>query len=138
MKPQYYTPQIEEFHYGFEFEANYTNGGWANEVFGIGEKAITGIPQLLVQFLENKGMEGNIRVKYLDQTDIESLGWKCDTFSRDFLVFHHTDNYYGLSLSIDDANKIEIKADYKTVFVGKIKNKSELKKLMQQLQICQL
>ena len=76
--------------------------------------------------------------KPLDQSDIESLGWKdCDniynTIRWDFndyiLMFYKKDNRYLIFRNCGPNN-------IQTVFNGFIKNKSELIKLMQQLNIC--
>lgn len=124
---KYYTPTIEEFHIGFEFE-----------VQGLKDSEITW------QSISVKNIDAlmlidrmTTRVKYLDKEEIESLGWKdCDniynTIRWDFndyiLMFYKKDNRY---LIFRDCGPNNIQ----TVFNGFIKNKSELKKLMQQLNI---
>jgi len=130
-KELYYTPSIEEFHVGFEYE--YNNGkSWQNEIFirGIG-------------FAPNPKLD-DCRVKYLDKEDIESLGWLFEKqhagleelqFSKDL---GSTYDNLGLDYSLDSGY---LRIAYNglngdtTRFSGTIKNKSELKVLMKQLGI---
>ena len=122
----YYTPTIEEFHVGFEYEIT----KYPNIPLVCTNTTIT----LLI---EHDEYIDELRVKYLDQSDIESLGWKdCDNISNtirwDFndyiLMFYKKDNRY---LIFRDCGPNNIQ----TVFNGFIKNKSELIKLQQQLNI---
>ena len=127
MEDKYYTPQIEEFYVGFEFErAGITSDidilNWHKDIFET---------TTCLETINNyKGLQ---RVKYLDQEDIESLGglkhltidnyWKIDGFvlrlKNQILTIYIFDEY-----TVD-----------KLIFQGVVKNKSELKKLMQQLKI---
>ena len=152
MENKYYTPTIEEFHVGFEIEVLVEDVGWIkvpymkNYLLGKGKPDIINV--------HNNLKEGVIRVKYLDQEDIESLGF------NDFK--HAASDWYKLEKRVPDGfassgywncfrlchfadeNKIKIMAyEYSfneketTLFQGTIKNKSELKKLMFQLGINQ-
>ena len=132
---EYYTPNLEEFHVGFEIELYNANGGyWGKYVVTENDRP--------VDFVND--IEGDCcRVKYLDTTDIKSLGWQphserninYTTFLE--LLFQKENKY----LSFYPSNRIikihnnEIYEDNITWFDGKIKNKSELKKIMQQLDI---
>jgi hypothetical protein len=116
-KNKYYTPEIEEFHVGFEYE-NYYNDIWHSKEFG--ESADT---------LRHLTDYPN-RVKHLDREDIESLGGVHDTgdcydFGERWMVswFSHD----GRVEIYDEENE--------NGFSGTIKNKSELKKLLKQLGI---
>lgn len=132
MTEKYYTPTIEEFHVGFEFEVLYENVGWAKESLAHRPEVVT-LPYMNLE---------NIRVKYLDREDIESLGWK-----------KHGERYYYSSKTVplrinqdgscdhEDCS-MGIDSDYRAWinagnnhFTGTINNKSELKKLMQQLNL---
>lgn len=113
METKYYTPERNEFHEGFVFEANYKKEGWQKEIFGVGERSISSVPQLLYQFLDGAPLEGNIRVKLLDREDIE----KC------------LENKYILFTFDNDIVTLEINNQIK--FIGKCKNKSELKKIVE-------
>lgn len=78
---KYYTPELEEFHPGFIFELEETEQGtahkdWHKAVFGNllinshGGQYSTDLKDVK-QWIEN----GEVRVKYLDHEDIESLDW---------------------------------------------------------------
>lgn len=125
---EYYTPTIEEFHVGFEFEAN-INNHW--------------IRTQITDWYD--GLEGEYRVKYLDQSDIESLGWKKNEDvglkETNKLYFFIKDNNYDNSIYIEynlESKHMLLTRGRKysfTKFEGTIKNKYELIKLMQQLNI---
>lgn len=135
MENKYYTPTIEEFHVGFEYEVsdlsdNGKDWTWRKQVFD-GEETRT----YFIDELNKK----EIRVKQLDREDIESLGWK---HQEDNFFYHK--NYELLLVSTSDGDNIQIhdQSPYQEgakrnerVFWGVLKNKSELKKLMQQLKI---
>jgi len=71
MENKYYTPTIEEFHVGFEFEfrhSDYKEDGWkkfTTPVFNMEREDCPFACQTLEEY----------RVKYLDREDIESLGF---------------------------------------------------------------
>lgn len=137
---KYYTPTIDEFHVGFEYEEKSAPDWlWESKVF----KGDT----LHIFFSISRGV---FRVKQLDREDIENSG---------FLRFHNNYTRKGeyklvVSDSGDEGLYYEIKVGYRdkwyivkydwekatgcdpvTLFIGDIKNKSELKKLMKQLHI---
>jgi len=134
---KYYTPETEEFHVGFEYE--YLANGYDWITHTINNKAD------LIECIED--LEDNhIRVKYLDKEDIESLGWvngetkALGGFIIDNEDFKNSKGFYqmyegmfieneGLFLQIHSNET----SDY--IFQGIIKNKSELKRLMKQLDI---
>lgn len=126
---KYYTPSIEEFHVGFEYEI----------------KSIEMNDWEKVQFLFTEDHEAFIsgkfyktRVKYLDQEDIKSLGWqkkedkpyKIEKEKYYYLMVSVVPTYYIITMH----NKKRMNADM-ILFSGTIKNKSELKRLMKQLNI---
>lgn len=158
---KYYTPTIEEFHIGFEYERlqrfpdapfisleNPNNEPqWIQHICNH-----KNLPNNLPDLLENFP---NIRVKHLDREDIESLGW-CSEQILDVWL-EGSEFELGYSFEITDISTAHFMYDSKTfkvriyradeyntvtrnwtehiLFDGKIKNKSELKKLMQQLNI---
>lgn len=130
MENKYYTPEIEEFHIGFEYELNegyseFISEWWIEQEFDFRD------PERVNNFLDK------IRVKYLDKEDIESLGWKMDTEYPRCILFTNRKNCY-LNYWLD-SKIIEISSEEGSdnYFQGYCKNKSELKKLMKQLNICQ-
>lgn len=136
----YYTPIIEEFHVGFECEILGLVGAKEDEKLFSQPTIISQKELLLIDRLE-------IRVKYLDRSDIESLGWKYDVNMSEL----EYDSFY-IEPGYDNKNRfIQYSLqNYKNgkVYLDKginsgvheigfitIKNKSELIKLMQQLNI---
>ena len=145
MSSKYYVPLIEEFHVGFEYEiwysCAYTPELWEKETLELykGEDL-------------NMLADGchQLRVKYLDQSDIESLGWKIveDFYDKDKKVTKLT---FEQQSKLYPQERLRLKYTVETQklwlfmlydvhlyyndFKGTIKNKSELKKLMRQLNI---
>lgn len=71
-KNKYYTPKLEEFHIGFKYEFQYIDhNDWIKDSL---EYNLLYDHDLDSVFEETKN--GRLRVKYLDQEDIEELGWK--------------------------------------------------------------
>ena len=135
---KYYTPEISEFHVGFEYEHYIRNygGDWAVQV-GAEEKwhKSTWKPSF-----ELRGMNlSDIRVKHLDQSDIESEGWEDLNISSITSVTHYTkknvSNFYILTHyeggKVDISSRLGGEAPDQFLFQGVIKNKSELKRLKQ-------
>jgi len=131
MENKYYTPTIEEFHVGFEYEALWgienIDGEWLKETFS--EKSS-------ISSLEEK-----VRVKLLDREDAESLGWIFDNnLSIGFINLENRYSYsiagvYGTEYDSISISEINEKGIIQFLFHGKIKNKSELQKLLTQLGI---
>jgi len=168
---KYYTPSIEEFHVGFEYEfkgmtltmnmldlktnkleiVGESTPIWEHETINMDIWTVRSNTQINV-LLHNS----QIRVKYLDIDDIKSLGWtdiamsKMGNSFQNFILYetngivkaikyqHLLWKIYYNTLS----KKCIIRLDnYSTngidlqIFNGTIKNKSELKVLMKQLNI---
>ena len=74
--PTYYTPELEEFHIGFEYEC-WVDDKWYRQPLDEND---------LIDFRDFnrklKGLPSEIRVKYLDKEDIESLGFKEGIFEK--------------------------------------------------------
>ena len=156
---KYYTPEIEEFHVGFEceFKNSIQGATWNKEICDVDTISIC------YDSFEHEDYEGEFkdtfRVKYLDKEDIESLEFKFlpknslgnlthrYEIKESFTRIDGSDNgddtsYWNLYLThYPDRNRIIIKADVscgsrdEKFFEGRIKNKSELKKLLKQLNI---
>jgi hypothetical protein len=126
MENNYYTPSIEEFHVGFEFEVNCDND-WIKESLYSNEQVN------VLPFMNTN----NIRVKYLDKEDIESLGWTDgETHGLSGYVLNYaTDDSYQMYYDKDNQFTQIYNWDSKIIFEGIIKNKSELKRLLKQLEI---
>jgi len=131
-KNKYYTPKIEEFFVGFEFETNYLSDVWESRVLSSSEA------DYFFNTYYADAVATEFRVKYLDKEDLENLGFiktKEDTFEK-----YSTSKYAAWVLYVYD-NKISITFYHpddskgELWFFGTIKNKSELKKLLTQLGI---
>lgn len=132
MEDKYYTPLTEEFYVGFEYEIRQADI-WYKTLFQSNE--------CLCDFINTDGY----RVKYLDKEDIESLGWiytKIDSnilsFTKDKITLELYPKHFSLPKERDRL-PIVILTDYSVsssrLFLGTIKNKSEFKKLIKQLDI---
>jgi hypothetical protein len=138
----YYTPDLDEFFIGFEYEWKDENGVW--------NKAVP--TEITVEGYEEQTY--GLRVKYLDKEDIESLGFVKTKYTSEYRCFQllfddRDDEFYELEFYCEDYNnEIWIEkftqsgidnngVDYNSsyIFKGKIKNKSELIKLLKQLNI---
>jgi hypothetical protein len=153
---KYYTPTIEEFHVGFEYEENYveTHNGvreflWGKEVYDRDHFLNVG-PDGEYEF---DSIDKTIRVKYLDKVDIESVlkdigceigddnctgGWSKSYLDELewYVEGFHDKKGYDLFISKDkEKGLVSIENDETFIFIGVIKNKSELKVLLKQLGI---
>jgi hypothetical protein len=137
MKDQdkYYTPELEEFHWKFEYESTMAMGIDTKKFY----RKTLGTADLCEIYGEiaNK----TIRVKYLDRQDIEECGFEYDApgnFHKDDLVllyFNQETKSRGFCLFINDYGNNPDGLLYTPIISANIKNKSELKKLLEQLNI---
>lgn len=129
---KYYTPELEEFHVGFEYEIledwdTYPERTWWPQVYGV-----DGTNPESIGFVDNSTLV-DIKVKYLDEQDIKELGWVQDENYPTQYSLKETDFVWTL-VEFDDFINIETSSRHVNFNVT-IKNKSELKKLMSQLGI---
>lgn len=120
---KYYTPTIEEFYVGFEYESKVTHFRTGKVTWyrcAVENDFASCIYQNLID-------NSQIRVKYLDQEDIESLGFKkssiCDFGDADLWLIEMQ----------SQEEPIVIYFFGRVKFEGVVKNKSELKRLLVQL-----
>jgi len=150
MNNKYYTPSIEEFYQGFEYErwvnSAYTPEKYSKEIFQFVDKDNIWNEDITNRLACVYSGGDSIRVKYIDKEDIESLGWIYNDISKEFNYKFKKEFNYRLwfspnnpdlfSIRIEGWYSREGKIDAKfDMFLGNLKNKSELKKLMQQLHI---
>lgn len=146
MEEKYYTPKLEEFHVGFEYEYSENNSSdiiptWKkynlsfNDLIASKPELCTHDGENFIETMFNK--ENSLRVKYLDQSDIESLGWENKQYVPErniCLNFEYKD--WSLTYWIQQVPYVEIsRDDYDTGCALYIRNKSELIKIMKQLNI---
>lgn len=133
---KYYTPEREEFCWGFEYESEEDprTGIWEKQVVGGWSK---------FKYFDNDS-DVDYRVKYLDKEDIESLGFNQitdDCFSLPIKEYRGRLNqevrilirqtiliYLAMDMNYMDKDNL-------VLFTGNIKNKSEFIKLLKQLGI---
>jgi hypothetical protein len=158
MSNKYYTPEIEEFYVEFEFEFqgldNYWNlTGWNKVKLNIDENKNFGLYTLkhIKSVLEDNSTDisNHIRAKYLDKQDIESLGFvfeggkliknKKDHFIKEniALIYNYETKEMGIFTRDPSKNDIYSRLNFDPYLVNNIivKNKTELKKLLKQLNI---
>lgn len=127
---KYYTPVVEEFYVGFEYEYLTVDSKWIKDTFMSIKPEDT--EQMDFSTIESilKKCPTELRVKYLDKEDILSLAWEQGKLPYQFFDGIHM-------LVVLDHHRISIThtADDQCLFYGEIKNKSELRILMKQLGI---
>lgn len=141
---KFYTPKIEEFHTGFQYESKqgfqdgtvktqeqFDNATWES-------KTTDGFDLAYIdRALNGRNHQNNIcgiRVKYLDRSDIEELGWAFKNVytERDGETFYRGANRI---IFWRTERKLFISDPDVGLFEGTIKNKSELKVLLTQIGI---
>lgn len=145
MENKYYTPSIEEFHVGYEFEikSNRADSYCRREDENEYTKVVfhpSDVPFAIQQDI----LQGNIRCKILDRQDIEELGWEySETYSENDIftkkvaivrgeyeaILHHVEFTKWVMIYLKNETESH------TVFAGHIRNKSQLRQLMSWLNI---
>lgn len=147
MENKYYTPDISELYVGFECEHTSNMSAFEfDEDLKIEKGALKQVD--LINYLSwsfDDPLEKFVRVKYLNSEDIESLGFILEggTLIRNRkYVFRNKEETIGMTLRLNyyddqfpDVHIYEIRKSFVTIFLGKVKNKSELIKIMKQLSI---
>ena len=134
MEHKYYTPTIEEFHVGFEHEEK-SSGLWTSQIYNefspIINREVINEHDDRVDTIELYLKCEAIRVKHLDREDIESLGFE----HRGGKTFKYKKDK-GTWLLITDDGMVDIAFDGgDTKFHGTINNKSELKRILKQINV---
>lgn len=164
---KYYTPTIEEFHVGFQYESfervyriddEWDKGRdqWVKRtVLDINKSELQNVLVFHVSINNNyePNVEWNkhIRVKHLNREDIESLGWEPtpkgmignghidpnDTFKMHGWFYSLSFRGHNPDLGDNISDRLIITSNNQgmVLFNGFIKNKSELKILLKQLNI---
>lgn len=135
MTNKYYTPELSEFHVGFEYE-------WSENGKKIWIEECADVDDVLLAYSEYEhedypgGFADVYRIKYLDQQDIEECGFEfraSDDLRDSFYSNIVTDICF-----FRESKRVIIYGkggDDDLLFHGEIKNKSEFKKLLKQLGI---
>lgn len=139
LKPKYYTPSIEEFYVGFEYEFSWKDdNNWIKAAIEDGS-----------QIDDIHEGSYDLRVKHLDREDIEGLGFHKTGEDVNELTFQsHIDERSWWELTWDwDEDKpqkwnviieywyetLNHRSDCFTRFCGTIRNKSGLKTILKQV-----
>ena len=124
---KYYTPTIEEFRVGFEFEVQQQEEQYGECVYG-------NTYEPTEYELGDKIDLNHVRVKLLDREDIESLGFDNYIPPREY---DHTWSFRGSKEPMikvwfnNTIPTVRIYNSYPSIsFQGKIKNKSELQQIL--------
>lgn len=136
----YYTPSIEEFYQGFEYEHLWGNK-WKKSIYGENEEETHNFdrdgewyhPSLFCkQFKDEELRKLNYRVRHLCHEDIVRCGWGIGSGSLDYNLLH-----FQLDIDLEDRNKITLTDQYNnsTLFLGTIRNRSELLRIMKMVGI---
>jgi len=137
---KYYIPSINEFFIGFKYERLIIDN-WKSFTMTDVPLFIDTNAKVLKELLEDKW----IRVKYLDKEDIESLGFvlndnrgMSENYGYEFTKSTDKPFKKGFNLIFywPNSNRLAItRLANSYLFDGKIKNISELRKLLKQLDI---
>ena len=148
MKPEdkCYVPESGEFKDNFEYEYLERGGVWVED------SVLSVFDPTTMELINDSHNQGGLRVKFLDKSDVESLGWEHDYNlepipNRDDLpvfegyaldsqkdtgelwtLFHFSDNVIWIEYTVNCGVQGYI-------FKGTIQNKSELITLLKQLGI---
>lgn len=144
MKNKYYVPTLEEFHVGFRFELYSLQWGEEEEELFYWEEVY------LDGNLEGTAIDladGLIRVKYLDQADLEELGWKRvykDIYEK-VVEGRDKDDCWQITLNspevyirnylLDKGTKWSYTSNILFGLTADVKNYNEMKKVMEILRI---
>jgi len=142
---KYYTPRLEDLHIGFECEEwieSYPEGFWSDVSEPIDKDKLEKILGYCER--DEEYLKQNYRVKHLDKEDFESLQWKL--ISEEIKTYSHWCVFkkqgVEISVQLKNVNKkypnhLNFRGDNNTFFGNfkiLIRNKSELKTLLNQLE----
>lgn len=126
---RYYTPSLEEFHPGFIYQQK-IHEEWKDMV-------VAGVQDRNLHNLRSDIVNNNVRVKYLDTTDLDVCNWvQSKELKYSFLfkghgtngsmVVNHDSNGFIQNISIFEPQQ------HSCVFRGTCKNINELRRIMKQ------
>lgn len=98
MESAYFTPEIEDFHIGYEFEYQDFNSKWHKCIYSDDKETTPNLIYMKPSLLKDYINANDIRVPYLTKEQIEAEGWKHDERYDD--VKHFYTNELHLTLYI--------------------------------------
>lgn len=136
LKNKYYTPTIDEFCIGFEYEFK-TSKDWEKKIVSWYD-----FSSYSEDYIKKEIEYNRVRVKYLDKEDIENLKYKFEDYNSLNLTNSALSNdnkikirvFWNADLKFRE-NLIRITKNDGQIFLGNIKNKLELVKLLKQLNV---
>lgn len=141
---KYYELTESDLEIGLECEYITSNNRWVK--FKI--DSFSTMANIVYNKDKTYSLSENWRIKYLDRSDIEELGWEHDQTTKDGAVFYIGTLMSKYQWSLTAYNALQrLGGDYTLIgitdinnnsdneFYGTVKNKSELKKLMKMLGI---
>lgn len=127
---KYYTPDISEFHVGFEYEIKLNGGKWEKHIFCPNSENFSHRFKEETWFTK----EDSSRVKHLDRSDIESFGFEGQEKNN---TYFKKEGFRLVNWPKEPKKILVFRVfgdnDETRIFEGTIKNKSELKKVLQQI-----
>jgi len=137
-KNKYYTPEIEEFHVGFEYEQASTMPSYLHWDFIVWGDDINDEFEFLISGIRDE----HVRVKYLTKEDIEWLNWKyisTTTKASGSKILKFSKENLRMTYELSSMEMcIYVLLDpvaAKNIYVLPTKNKSELVRVMKTLNI---
>jgi hypothetical protein len=138
---KHYTPKIEEFKVGFKYE-------FASSVIIDGVSQPDEWTSAIIESNDDiELINSNARVKYLDKQDVENLGFRLEFENKNYIELFKADEvqisfstesqltriikFWKFNLEVDG----ETQYNSEVVFSGTIKNLSELKMILDMLNI---
>lgn len=141
MTNKYYVPKIEEFYNGFEYEEcmwiyhpSKPDNNFKKKLFRAEEFIEIDGSYFLQEYIDSNV----VRVKYLDKEDIESFGFT-EGITMDKSYHRFDRDGYCISTNKSNGEDYTNLCIYKyfgdRLFEGRVKNKSELRKILTQIEI---
>lgn len=141
VRSAYYTPVVEELHIGFECELLYQSDNNLARTENYKWHSVK-LDKNNFQRAYSLIKDNKIRVRLLCKTDIEDLGFQSTVgLNEDGGCFHNAQKFTVFLSPAYTTNEVDCRHVFITYkindmlgkkFVGKLKNKSELKKVLQQ------
>jgi hypothetical protein len=133
---KYYTPTIEEFHVGFEYEfLSFQDETWRKATVTVRDESVYAEH---FTFIDTENHIDRRRVKYLDREDIESLGFTWQSEGNGRMEFNLMGEFNTYLTLIGKEVNIQVRYEgglVKDIDSLTIKNKSELRKVLSMLGI---
>jgi len=136
---KYYTPKVEEFHVGFNYEILLPDSKYHKKIFGVDKINHPELEEFKDELMAIA--HAIVRVKYLDIDDIESIGFELDQCVKAdcfFVIGNMIQGDYTLVFNRKSKHiQIFSMSGNKSLssFYGIIQNISELKIVLKQLEI---